>query len=386
MTSTVHGFTSLTGSVGVKGDRSDLALLGVTTQSAASAAVLTQSRFAGPSVRLAREVDLSALRGVIVVSGNANVATGEQGLADARRLRTWAAERLGCRPEEVLVASTGVIGVRYPLERMLPGLDALPDAGPLDLDALAQAIMTTDTRPKVASRTVATPSGTATVTGIAKGVGMIEPNMATMLSFVVTDAQVPADDLDRVFRAVVARTYNAVSVDSDTSTSDTAAVLASGAAGPVDLEAFEAALLEVCTDLVKMIASDGEGATKLVEVRVTGARDDAQAKLVAKAVVNSPLVKTAVHGADPNWGRVAMAVGKCETETDIHEENVRITFGGLETFPAPVSAERRAELEEYLARDEVVIGVDLGIAAGRFTAYGCDLTEGYIRINADYTT
>lgn len=386
MTSTVHGFTSLTGAVGVKDDRPDLALLGVTTRGATSAAVLTRSLFSGPSVRLAREVDLSALRGVVVVSGNANVATGEQGLADARRLRAWAAERLGCGPEEVLVASTGVIGVPYPLDRMVPGLDALPGPGPLDADAFAQAIMTTDTRPKVASRTVPTRTGAATVTGVAKGVGMIEPDMATMLSFVVTDAQVPADDLDRVFRAVVARTYNAVSVDSDTSTSDTAAVIASGAAGPVDLAAFEAALLEVCTDLVKMIASDGEGATTLIEVRVTGARDDAQAKLVAKAVVNSPLVKTAVHGADPNWGRVAMAVGKCATETDILEERVRIAFGGLETYPAPVSAERRSELEAYLARDEVVIEVDLGIAAGRFTAYGCDLTEGYIRINADYTT
>ncbi|MTG89422.1 bifunctional glutamate N-acetyltransferase/amino-acid acetyltransferase ArgJ [Cellulosimicrobium sp. BIT-GX5] len=386
MTSTVLGFTSLTGAVGVKDDRPDLALLGVTTPGATSAAVLTRSLFSGPSVRLAREVDLSALRGVVVVSGNANVATGEQGLADARRLRAWAAERLGCGPEEVLVASTGVIGVPYPLDRMGPGLDALPGPGPLDVDAFAQAIMTTDTRPKVASRTVPTRTGAATVTGVAKGVGMIEPDMATMLSFVVTDAQVPADDLDRVFRAVVARTYNAVSVDSDTSTSDTAAVIASGAAGPVDLAAFEAALLEVCTDLVKMIASDGEGATTLIEVHVTGARDDAQAKLVAKAVVNSPLVKTAVHGADPNWGRVAMAVGKCATETDIHEERVRIAFGGLETYPAPVSAERRAELEAYLAREEVVIEVDLGIAAGRFTAYGCDLTEGYIRINADYTT
>jgi glutamate N-acetyltransferase / amino-acid N-acetyltransferase len=386
MTATVHGFTSLTGDVGVKEGLPDLALLGVTTPAATSAAVLTRSRFSGPSVRLAREVDLTALRGVVVVSGNANVATGEQGLADARRLRTWAAERLGCREEEVLVASTGVIGVRYPLDRMLAGLAALPDPGSLDLEAFARAIMTTDTRPKVATRTVATATGTATVSGVAKGVGMIEPNMATMLSFVVTDAQVPADELDRVFRAVVARTYNAVSVDSDTSTSDTAAVLASGTAGPVAPGAFEAALLEVCTELVKMIASDGEGATTLLEVRVTGARDDAQAKLVAKAVVNSPLVKTAVHGADPNWGRVAMAVGTCETETDIHEKNVRIAFGGLETYPVPVTAERRAELEAYLAGDEVVVEVDLGIASGRFTAYGCDLTEGYIRINADYTT
>ncbi|MBH0119760.1 bifunctional glutamate N-acetyltransferase/amino-acid acetyltransferase ArgJ [Rhodococcus sp. NPDC003382] len=378
----VDGFISLTGSIGVKDNRPDFALLGVTTPDVASAAVFTRSRFAGPSVRLDREVDLSALRGVVVVSGNANVATGEQGLADARTLRAWAADRLGCPAEQVLVASTGVIGVLYPMERMLAGMDALPAPGPADLGAVAEAIMTTDTRSKCAFRTV----GNATVVGVAKGVGMMEPNMATMLSFIATDAQLAPDALDRIFRSVVDRTYNAVSVDSDTSTSDTAAVFASGAAGPVDPTEFEAALLEVCTELVRMIASDGEGASKLIEVRVTGARDDAQAKLVAKAVVNSPLVKTAVHGADPNWGRVAMAVGKCESETDILEENVRIAFGGLETYPVPASPERLAALQEYLGGDEVVIEVDLGIAAGEFTAYGCDLTEGYIRINADYTT
>ena len=378
----VAGFVSLTGSIGVKDNRPDFALLGVNTPDVASAAVFTQSRFAGPSVRLDREVDLSALRGVVVVSGNANVATGEQGLADARTLRAWAADRLGCPAEQVLVASTGVIGVLYPMERMLAGIDALPAPGPADLGAVAEAIMTTDTRSKCAFRKV----GNATVVGVAKGVGMMEPNMATMLSFVATDAQIAPDALDRIFRSVVDRTYNAVSVDSDTSTSDTAAVFASGAAGPVDPTEFEAALLEVCTELVRMIASDGEGASKLIEVRVTGARDDAQAKLVAKAVVNSPLVKTAVHGADPNWGRVAMAVGKCESETDILEENVRIAFGGLETYPVPASPERLAALQEYLGGDEVVIEVDLGIAAGEFTAYGCDLTEGYIRINADYTT
>ncbi|MGW0026054.1 bifunctional glutamate N-acetyltransferase/amino-acid acetyltransferase ArgJ [Rhodococcus sp. NPDC003383] len=378
----VDGFISLTGSIGVKDNRPDFALLGVTTPDVASAAVFTRSRFAGPSVRLDRELDLSALRGVVVVSGNANVATGEQGLADARTLRAWAADRLGCPAEQVLVASTGVIGVLYPMERMLAGMDALPAPGPADLGAVAEAIMTTDTRSKCAFRTV----GNATVVGVAKGVGMMEPNMATMLSFIATDAQLAPDALDRIFRSVVDRTYNAVSVDSDTSTSDTAAVFASGAAGPVDPTEFEAALLKVCTELVRMIASDGEGASKLIEVRVTGARDDAQAKLVAKAVVNSPLVKTAVHGADPNWGRVAMAVGKCESETDILEENVRIAFGGLETYPVPASPERLAALQEYLGGDEVVIEVDLGIAAGEFTAYGCDLTEGYIRINADYTT
>ncbi|QCB92748.1 bifunctional glutamate N-acetyltransferase/amino-acid acetyltransferase ArgJ [Cellulomonas shaoxiangyii] len=381
MTTTVAGFAGVTGNAGVKDAVPDVSLVHATGPTTSSA-VFTRSLFAGPSVELSRSGDLAGLRAVVVVSGNANVATGAAGLADAGALRDWAADRAGCAPEQVLVASTGVIGVPYPMDRLRAGLAALPAAAPVDLDAVAQAIMTTDTHPKVATRQV----GAARVVGIAKGVGMIEPDMATMLSFVYTDAEVPADDLDRIFRSVVARTYNAVSVDTDTSTSDTAAVLASGAAGPVDLAELEAALLEVCTALVRMIASDGEGASTLIEVRVTGARDDAQAKLVGKSVVNSPLVKTAVHGADPNWGRVAMAIGKCSTETDIRQEAVRIAFGGLETYPTLPTPDVRAQLEAYLGRDEVVVEIDLGIADGAFTVYGCDLTEGYIRINADYTT
>ncbi|MFE5336829.1 bifunctional glutamate N-acetyltransferase/amino-acid acetyltransferase ArgJ [Isoptericola sp. NPDC056573] len=380
MTTTVAGFHGTTGNVGVKDGVPDASLVyapGATT----SSAVFTRSRFAGPSVRVSREAETRALRAVVVVSGNANVATGARGADDARELQEWAARTAGCRPEQVLVASTGVIGVPYPMAGMRDGLAALPAAGPVDLDAVARAIMTTDTLPKVSERRV----GEARIVGIAKGVGMIEPDMATMLSFVYTDAEVPADDLDRVFRAVVERTYNAVSIDTDTSTSDTAAVFASGLAGAVDLDAFHAALLEVCTDLVTAIASDGEGSSTLIRVRVTGARDDAQAKRVGKSVVNSPLVKTAVHGADPNWGRVAMAVGKCD-EPDILEERVRIAFGGIETFPDLPTPERRRAVEEYLGGDDVLIEVDLGIASGDFTVFGCDLTAGYVRINADYTT
>ncbi|GGO67520.1 arginine biosynthesis bifunctional protein ArgJ [Microbacterium nanhaiense] len=382
MTQTVDGFVSIAGSIGVKEGAHDFALLGATVPGVTSAAVFTRSRFAGPSVRLSRESDLSHLRGAVIVSGNANVATGEQGLADARELQQWAADVLGVEPQTVLVASTGVIGVPYPVDVMRAGVAALPPVGPADLDAVATAIMTTDTHSKVVTRTV----GAANIVGIAKGVGMIEPNMATMLSFITTDAEIEEATLDKIFRRVVDRTYNALSIDTDTSTSDTAAIFASGVAGPVDVDAFETALSEVCTELVKMIAGDGEGASKVIAVQVTGARDDAQAKLVAKAIVNSPLVKTAVHGADPNWGRVAMAIGKCQDETDIDEENVRIGFGGLETYPTLPDVTSRARLEEYLRSNEVVIEVDLGIDAGAFTAYGCDLTEGYIRINADYTT
>jgi glutamate N-acetyltransferase / amino-acid N-acetyltransferase len=250
------------------------------------------------------------------------------------------------------------------------------------VDAAAQGIMTTDTVPKVASATC----GDARIVGIAKGVGMIEPDMATLITLFTTDAAISSTDLDAVFRRVMDRTFNAVSIDTDTSTSDTAAILASGDAGPVDIVAFETALFDVALQLTKMVARDGEGAEKLLVVTVSGARDDAQAKRVGKAIVNSPLVKTAVHGADPNWGRVAMAIGKCSDDLDIDQTKVRIAFGTQEVYPTLLSDNDLADLTAYMRGDEVAINVNLGIAKGMFTVYGCDLTDGYIRINADYTT
>jgi glutamate N-acetyltransferase/amino-acid N-acetyltransferase len=189
-----------------------------------------------------------------------------------------------------------------------------------------------------------------------------------------------------MFRRVVDKTFNSVSVDTDTSTSDTAIVLASGAAGPVDASALEGALFDVALSLTKQVARDGEGATKLIEVCVDGANDDAQAKRVAKAIVNSPLVKTAVHGADPNWGRVAMAVGKCSDESGIDENRVTIRFGTQELFPVQVDAAGLQRLSEYMRGTDVRIHVSLGIASGASTVWGCDLSDGYVRINADYTT
>ncbi|MBG6094175.1 bifunctional glutamate N-acetyltransferase/amino-acid acetyltransferase ArgJ [Nocardioides sp. WG-D5] len=377
------GFVGVTANLGLKEGADDFAVVAAPSGPVTSAAVFTRSRFAGASVLLSRSSDLAAFRGMVTISKNANVATGPTGEANALEVRRLAAEIVGVRPEELLVASTGVIGVQYPMDVLTPALEKLAGtAGEADFEAAAAAIMTTDTIAKIETRTV----GGATIVGIAKGVGMLEPDMATMLTYFFTDAAIPADDLDAAFRRVVDLTYNAVSIDTDTSTSDTAAIFASGAAGAVDLGEFEAALYDAALALVKKIASDGEGASKLITVSVTGARDDAQAKRVGKAIVNSPLVKTAVHGADPNWGRVAMAIGKLREETDISPEHVRIAFGGTETYPAQVSANLLADLSTYLSGDEVSIEVDLGIAAGGFTVYGCDLTDGYIRINADYTT
>ena len=378
------GFQVHAGHAGLADDgRDDLTVI-VSESPATSSAVFTRSRFAGPSVLLSRRsAGGRDARGVVVLARNANVATGAEGLADATEVRQRVAGAVGISPDQLLIASTGIIGVRYPMPAVRAALDRLTwPFGGADFPAAARAIMTTDTRPKL----VRARCGPATIVGIAKGVGMIAPDMATLLAFFCTDAQLPAAELDVEFRAVVARTLNAVSIDSDTSTSDTAAIFANGWAGPVDPAEFRDQLFAAALDLTRQIARDGEGASKLIEVRVTGARDDAQARRVARAVVDSPLVKTAVHGGDPNWGRVAMAVGKCQDDLDLSPDRITIGFGEREVYPRRPDLAALAELAGYLAGDEVVIRVGLGIGDGAFSAYGCDLTEGYIRINASYST
>jgi glutamate N-acetyltransferase / amino-acid N-acetyltransferase len=381
------GFVAHTGHAGLRDEGDDVAVI-VGTGPCTSAGVFTQSRFAGPSVTLSRgRVATGAARAVVVVAKNANVATGEQGMLDARELTRLVAAAVGVASDEVLVASTGVIGRPYPMELLrahVGGLDL--DGFEGDAWAVARSMMTTDTVPKTAERQINGELGPVRVVGVGKGVGMIEPNMATMLVFVLTDAEVDAVTLDRLWRRAIAGTFNCLSVDTDTSTSDTAVVLASGAAGPVGEAALAVALREVCLDLTLQLARDGEGATKLITVTVAEARDDDQAKRVAKAIVNSPLVKTAVHGADPNWGRVAMAVGKCSDDTDIDPGAVVIRFGDIETYPAIPDADGLEELRDVMSADHVDIEVDLGIAGGQATVYGCDLSAEYVRINADYTT
>jgi glutamate N-acetyltransferase/amino-acid N-acetyltransferase len=379
------GFGCHVANIGIKDTTDDFVVIAAGAPVAA-AGVFTRSRFVGPSVTISRRnLAGGTAQAMVIVSKNANVANGPDGHADAEALVDAVAGRLGCAAGEVLVASTGVIGRRYPMDRVLAGVAALPrqPAG-RDITAAARGIMTTDTVEKVAAATIG--SGPARVVGIAKGVGMIEPDMATMIAVLVTDASVPSPDLDTVFRRVVDDTFNCVSIDTDTSTSDTAVVLASGAAGPVDAGELETALRAVAGSLTRQIASDGEGAETLIEVHVDTARDREQAKRVAKAIVNSPLVKTAVHGADPNWGRVAMAIGKCSDDTDIDQERVVIRFGDREVYPTAVDDTELATLSDYLRGDEVRIHVSLGTGAAACTVWGCDLTDGYVRINADYTT
>jgi len=377
------GFSAHVGNIGIK-DASDDFVVIASQVPAAAAAVFTKSRFAGPSVLISRAaVADRRLRAFVVVSKNSNVATGPQGRADAAEVVASVAEMIGARASEVLIASTGVIGRPYPMEKVRAHLTTLTwPFTTTSAEACARAMMTTDTVPKIAVSSV----GPATVVGIAKGVGMIEPDMATLITLFCTDAGVGATELDAAFRRVMDRTFNALSIDTDTSTSDTAAIMANGLAGPVSIEALERAIFAVAHLLTKQIARDGEGAEKLIEVRVDGARDEAQAKRVAKAIVNSPLVKTAVHGADPNWGRVAMAIGKCSADFDIDQRKVVIRFGSQELYPRSVDPADLATLSKYLRGDEVLIHVSLGVATSAFTAYGCDLTAGYVRINADYTT
>lgn len=379
------GFHSYVTNVGVKDTSKDFTVVAADAPCTA-AGVFTQSRFAGPSVLVSRRhlADRTA-QAIVVISKNANVATGPEGARHAEEITASVAERLGISADQVLIASTGVIGRPYPIDRIRSGIAALPIPLPSDdAEEVAMGIMTTDTVHKISTANV--DGTTATVVGVAKGVGMIEPNMATLIAMVFTDAAVPADDLDTVFRRVINRTLNCVSVDTDTSTSDTAIILASGNAGTVDLHAFENALESVLLDLTKKVARDGEGAETLIEVHVDAARDTEQAKTVAKAIVNSPLVKTAIHGADPNWGRVAMAVGKCSQYTDIDQEKVVIRFGTQEVYPTPVDETGLGQLSEYMRGDDVLIHVSLHTGSDDATVWGCDLTDGYVRINADYTT
>ncbi len=383
MTPLPSGFHAYVANVGIKDNTDDFVVVAADAP-CVSAGVFTTSSFAGASVIVSRENLASPTnRAVVVISKNANVATGSDGLANAREVVAGVARAIGCDASEVLIASTGVIGRQYPMDRVRDGLAEIPSPLPsTDADLVALGIMTTDTVRKVAATSV----GGARIVGVAKGVGMIEPNMATLITLLFTDAVVAPDDLGPIFRRTIDRTFNCVSIDTDTSTSDTAIIMASGAAGPVDLDDFERALFEVAESLTKQVARDGEGAEKLIEVTVAQAATPQQAKRVAKAIVNSPLVKTAVHGADPNWGRVAMAIGKSTTADEVDQSRVVIRFGDQEVYPSPVDGSGLDALAAYMRGNEVRITALLASGQSSATVWGCDLTDGYIRINADYTT
>ena len=361
---------------------------------ATMAGVFTRSACASAPVEWCRDhLSNGTARAVVVNSGNANAFTGRRGAEACRITAEAVAGALGCEPHEVMLASTGVIGEPMDAARFADKLAALCDD--VDADAwwpAAEAIMTTDTYPKAASRTFEADGRMFRINGIAKGSGMIAPDMATMLAYAVTDAPIAARDLQAALERRVAPTFNAITVDSDTSTSDTLQLFATGQGDPLagdDLSAFEAALGDFLHDLAQQTVRDGEGATKLVEVRVDGAQSDASAKRIAMAVANSPLVKTAVAGEDANWGRVVMAVGKAGEPAD--RDRLAISFGTPNGAMIEVAGEGERvpdysedEASRLMRNDEIVIAVDLGIGDGHATVWTCDLTHGYIAINGDY--
>ncbi len=376
------GFCTYSTNVGIKDDTLDFTVIHSAVP-ANAAAMFTQNRFCGAPIHVGREnIANGVLRSIVVNSKNANVATGDQGIANVREIITLVAKELDISPEDILPSSTGVIGVQLPMEKIragIPGIKEKMYAG--GFDKTAEAIMTTDTYPKIKACKI----GNSTLIGIAKGSGMIEPNMATLLTYFVTDAELPKDYLAETFNKAMNQSFNMVSVDTDTSTSDTAAIMANGLAGKVDLDEFENALINMSIDLAKEIARDGEGATKLLEVVVDQAACFQDAKLMAKAIVNSPLVKTAVFGTDPNWGRVAMAIGKCGIE--IIPEKVSIAFGDLTIYNGkPCEEVNLQQLKEYLQGDTITINISLGLGESKVTVWGCDLTYDYVQINGEYTT
>lgn len=381
---TPKGFSCLGKFIGIKDDNKDFALI-TSDVEANAAAVFTRSTFCGAPVILGKElIKKGRAQAFFITSGISNVATGQEGIDNARKEMEAMGQELGIDPELVLPNATGVIGVQLPMDKILTAIQGCKEELNTDnWEATAEAIMTTDTHAKLVKKQI----GDATIIGMAKGAGMIEPNMATMLSFWVTDAEIPSDELQSMLKRVVDKSFNRLSIDTDTSTSDTVAIMANGLAGPVDLVAFEEALTEGAIDMAKQIVADGEGATKLIEVVVSEAIDEEQAKVMAKSVVNSPLVKTAVYGADANWGRVAMALGKT-FDTRLNPETVKISFGEHTVYEngAPTGIEDEP-VESYMEQaDEVIISIKLGLGSAEATVWGCDLTEDYIKINALYRT
>ena len=389
------GFRSAALHCGIKAAAGKLDLAVIAADAPASAAALFTTNLAQAAPVLVSKANLEGsaglARAIVVNSGCANACTGTSGMADARQMAAETAAALGCRPEEVLVASTGVIGVALKMDTVAPGIRAAVSALARGKGSeAARAIMTTDPFPKEHAVTVRTARGTFTIGGAAKGSGMIEPMMATMLGFLTTDADVPPALLQQALRESAADTFNAITVDGECSTNDTLFAMASGASGVRIDEALYPALvdglLEVSRELALGIVRGGEGATKLISVTVRDARTREDARQVARTIANSPLVKTAVHGADPNWGRIVAAAGRAGIMFDVGKATVHV--GGILLFENGLPHDEAApEAAAYLKNDTIDIEVSLGTGRGQqATIWGCDLSAEYVRINGEYRT
>ena len=390
-----RGFVAAGIHCGLKRAKLDLAIIASTAAEPATVAgVFTRNQVQAAPVLYCREVAAAGrARAIVANSGNANACTGEAGLADTWAMAACAGAALEIDSEHVLVASTGVIGVPLPMPKVLAGIDqAAAELAPDGGSRAAEAILTTDTRAKIEVETVELSGGEVTIGGIAKGAGMMAPDMATTLAFVTTDAKVAPAALDHALRRAVEPTFNSVTVDGDTSTNDSILVLANGAAGvdvasPEDLERFTEALERLLGRLAVALIADGEGANRVIEVRVGGARTDAAARQVATTIANSPLVKTAYRTGQPNWGRFMGAIGRAGV--DIVEQRLAIAVSTAEERIEVVRdglgvADDLEPLGRAMLADHSVLHVDLGLGSGRWTVWTCDLSEGYVQINASY--
>lgn len=394
----VPGFRVASGACGIKRrGEPDLALV-ASDRPAVVAGLFTTNRIQAAPVVYDRAIlerpGGARVRAVVANAGCANACTGPEGLEDARRSAWRAAGRLGCRPEEVLVLSTGVIGERLPMDRLLPGIDGLAtELSPDGWNGAARAIMTTDTRPKLAAREV----GDGTILGIAKGAGMISPRMATMLAVIATDLTFEANQAAEALRRAADESFHRIVVDGDMSTNDTVLLLANGArafVAPPPAADVEAALTDLCRELARSIVADGEGASKVVRIEVTGASDERQAETVARAVALSPLCKTAFYAEDPNWGRILSAAGASGVPLD--PERLRLTFGPDESEqdvpPVEIATEGRAApfseaaARAIMERPAWTLHLDLGLGDAASWVWTCDLSTEYVTINGGYRT
>jgi glutamate N-acetyltransferase/amino-acid N-acetyltransferase len=399
-----RGFRAGTAACGIKaftagasaiptGQRDDLVVI-QSTNPCDAGGVFTTNKIKSASVVIDElHLQHNRVRALVVISGNANACTGAQGFKDALQMAKLTADKLDLDPDQVLVGTTGVIGRYLPMDAVKAGIAAASGAlSPEHGIEAARAIMTTDTVPKTAQMEIELGGRTVRVGGMCKGSGMIHPNMATMLAYITTDAAVEPGLMATLARPVADRSFNQVTIDGDSSTNDTFLLLANGAAGNAvvrrgtpDAEALEAAIVDVARALARAIARDGEGATKMIAVRVQGAESDQEARTAARAVASSSLVKTAVHGGDPNWGRIVCALGYSGAELAL--DRLHLSIGGLVVFErgagvdVDLSAVRRA-----FEQSEIEIVATLGLAGGQAEAWGCDLSEEYVRINAEYTT
>ncbi len=383
------GFLASGVRAGIRKKRPDVGLI-VAENGANAAAVFTKNKFQAAPVVLSKASMRKTggrVKAVVVNAGCANAVTGKEGLNAAKRVQSRAAELLRCPADEVFVASTGVIGVVLPDAKVRTALpDAVNRLSSGGVDALSHAMLTTDVGPKVAQASFTIGGKRGRIVGVAKGAGMIHPNMATMLSFVTTDAAIATDALYRDLKDAVDVSFNSISVDGDTSTNDCVLVMASGKIGNAesdDRTDFQRALTQVCRDLAWMIVRDGEGATRVMELEVTGARSEKDAKLAAHAIATSPLVKTALNGGDPNWGRILAAVGRSGARFSVRK--VSLTAGPVQLVrDGEPAAYREKDAAKVFSRERVPLHVDLGAGNGRAVILSSDLGHDYVSLNADY--